>query len=409
MAKVTKNRRQGACLPPYLLLLLEALVLNLAAAKPMDRERINPLQLSTFKGYHYDYSLGNNGVYKFHYSLPTSSRQEQRDEKGEVKGSYSFVAPEGDEFDFKYEAGKKGFQVKSKALPTLPQDTDEVKKAKQEFFEAYKKALELVGSKENEGSNHGREEVDEEEEEDDEESSEESDEDDDDEESSEEDDDDDDEESEEDSDEEEDEEKEEGDEESTQGEEHNKNEDEEKKGKGEKGTDERELQSKGFGSKEPVKVATKNPSLTKTQTSKTSISKDSSSKTSVNETPVNKTPFSKTLVSKTPVSKTVVSKTPISKTLVSKTPVSKTLVRKTLVIEPQANQDYGSRKFKKPQFLSSVSPKKIDDSRSPVPSSTTFKRPIFITSLPPKRKTARESIGNYGTKVQPKKAYYYAK
>ncbi|MCL4145841.1 UNVERIFIED_CONTAM: hypothetical protein GTU68_026027, partial [Idotea baltica] len=116
---------------------------------------------------------------RFYYSLPQSSRFEERSESGEVKGNYAYVAPEGNEFKFRYEAGKKGFQVESNALPTAPEDTDEVKKAKEEFFQAYEQALALAEIEDDESS----EEDDESSEEDDEsseESSEESDEDDDD-------------------------------------------------------------------------------------------------------------------------------------------------------------------------------------------------------------------------------------
>ena len=104
---------------------------------------------------------------RFYYVLPDSSRSEHRTESGEVFGNYAFVAPEGDEFKFKYEADKEGFRVESDALPTPPEDTDEVKKAKEQFFEAFNKALELAEI-------YGEEEEEDEEEED--ESSEESDE-----------------------------------------------------------------------------------------------------------------------------------------------------------------------------------------------------------------------------------------
>ena len=90
-----------------------------------------------------------------------------------MRGSYSFIAPEGDEFDFQYQADKRGFRVQSDALPVMPKDTEEVRKAKEEFFELYKKALELVSSSEDDS-----EEDDSEEDDSDEESSEESDEDD---------------------------------------------------------------------------------------------------------------------------------------------------------------------------------------------------------------------------------------
>lgn len=157
---------------------------------PMDIEAINPLQLSTFQGYQYDYNLGANGAYKFYYSLPDSHRAEERKENGDVRGSYSFVAPEGDEFDFKYQADREGFKVQSNALPEVPEDTDEVRRAKEEFLKAYNKALDLASSDaedddDDEESDEGSEEESDESSEEDDESSEE----DDDEESSEEDDD----------------------------------------------------------------------------------------------------------------------------------------------------------------------------------------------------------------------------
>jgi len=164
---------------------LGAMAKPMPMAKPMDIEAINPLQLSTFQGYQYDYNLGANGAYKFHYSLPDSHRAEERAENGDVRGSYSFVAPEGDEFDFKYQADRGGFKVQSNALPEVPEDTDEVRRAKEEFFRAYNKALDLASEDdddEDEESYEGSEEESDE-------SSEESSEEDDDEESSEEDDD----------------------------------------------------------------------------------------------------------------------------------------------------------------------------------------------------------------------------
>ncbi|KAF2367725.1 Insect cuticle protein [Trinorchestia longiramus] len=332
------NQQSAERLTTGVLLLL--LMAGFGDTKPMDREHINPLQLSTFKGYHYDYSLGKNGVYKFFYSLPTSSRQEQRDENGEVRGSYSFVAPEGDEFDFKYEAGRKGFQVESKALPTRPQDTEEVRKAKQEFFEAYQKALELVSSSESEGNNHGKEELDGDKEEsteddEDEESSEESDEDDDDdnEESSEEsDEDDDDEESDEDDDEESDED--------DDGETKQEKEDKDNGGEVDKRVNEKDGRQ-GTGN------AIKNPRKGRGRITK------------------------------------VVSKV------------------------TTGSKVFGARKLKKPGFPNTVAGKKLGSKKRRV-STATFKRPIFISSLPPKRKTARQSLGGYGEKVQARKPYYYA-
>ncbi|XP_069170968.1 cuticle protein 6 isoform X2 [Procambarus clarkii] len=104
-------------------------------------------RLSTYDGYRYDNTF-RLGEYSFLYSLPTSWRSEQRSASGEVTGGYGFVAPEGEEFQFRYQAGQDGFKVESNALPVPPEDTDEVKRAKEEFFVAYQKALELVDSDE---------------------------------------------------------------------------------------------------------------------------------------------------------------------------------------------------------------------------------------------------------------------
>merc|ERR1711862_985096 len=95
---------------------------------------------------------------------------EERTSSGEVSGKYAFVAPEGEEYEFKYSADDEGFHVESDALPEVPEDTDVVKEAKEEFFAAYEKALELAGSYEYESYEDSSEE------DDDEESSEESDE-----------------------------------------------------------------------------------------------------------------------------------------------------------------------------------------------------------------------------------------
>ncbi|XP_068227473.1 nucleolin-like [Palaemon carinicauda] len=124
----------------------------LGFAYPMQQvelDHVEPLQvLSTFDGYQFGNNFAPDGVYSFFYLLPTSSRKEQRTASGEVKGEYAFVAPEGDEFEFRYNADDEGFRVESNALPIPPEDTDEVKKAKEEFFAAYQKALELADSEE---------------------------------------------------------------------------------------------------------------------------------------------------------------------------------------------------------------------------------------------------------------------
>ena len=73
---------------------------------------------------------------------------EERTASGEVNGHYAFVAPEGDEYHFRYQAGDEGYTVESNALPQPPQDTDEVRRAKEVFFAAYQRALEMADSDE---------------------------------------------------------------------------------------------------------------------------------------------------------------------------------------------------------------------------------------------------------------------
>jgi len=80
------------------------------------------------------------------YHVGDSEREEVRSESGEVSGRFAFVAPEGHEVEAKYEADEEGFRVESEALPLVPEDTDDVKAAKAEFFDAYEKALEAAGS-----------------------------------------------------------------------------------------------------------------------------------------------------------------------------------------------------------------------------------------------------------------------
>lgn len=93
-------------------------------------------------------------LYRLEYHVGDSSRTEQRSESGEVSGTYTFVAPEGDEYEFKYEADEDGFKVEGDALPEAPEETDEVKAAREAFFEAYEKQLELAGDYEYESAEY---------------------------------------------------------------------------------------------------------------------------------------------------------------------------------------------------------------------------------------------------------------
>nr|XP_045583536.1 nucleolin-like [Procambarus clarkii] len=136
--------------------------------------------LESFKGFRNDFS-GSGGRYVFLYHVGDSERQEERNDDGEVRGQYAFVAPEGDEYHFKYDADKDGYRVESEALPEAPEDTEDVKRAKEAFFLAYKKALELAEGDDYEYSEESHEsneeESSEESDEDDEESGEDEDED----------------------------------------------------------------------------------------------------------------------------------------------------------------------------------------------------------------------------------------
>lgn len=81
---------------------------------------------------------------RMEYHVGDSARFEQRTDSGEVSGTYAFVAPEGGEYEFKYEANDEGYKVEGDALPKAPEETDDVKAARDAFFEAYEKQLELT-------------------------------------------------------------------------------------------------------------------------------------------------------------------------------------------------------------------------------------------------------------------------
>jgi len=138
--------------------------------------------LSNFESYKNDVEHHTgDGTYSFTYHVGNAEREEERTSSGEVSGKYAFVAPEGEEYEFKYNADDEGFHVESDALPEAPEDTDAVKEAKEEFFAAYEKQLELTGDYEYESyeydSDEESSEESSEESDEDEESSEESDED----------------------------------------------------------------------------------------------------------------------------------------------------------------------------------------------------------------------------------------
>jgi len=99
--------------------------------------------LKSYQGFVNDF-VRNDDAYKLEYHVGDSYRFEQRTDSGEVTGAFAFVAPEGNEYEFKYEADSDGFKVEGDALPTQPDYTDDVKAARDAFFEAYEKQAELT-------------------------------------------------------------------------------------------------------------------------------------------------------------------------------------------------------------------------------------------------------------------------
>merc|ERR1711942_120433 len=190
-----RSRRQRTPVTSIMQLTFSIVILalaGLASCRPAADSELTASQereiqyLSNFESYRTDVEHHTgDGTYSFTYHVGDSEWEEERTSSGEVSGKYAFVAPEGDEYEFKYSADDEGFHVESDALPEAPEDTDAVKEAKEEFFAAYEKALELAGSYEEDSDEESSEESSEESDEDDdddeessEESSEESDEDD---------------------------------------------------------------------------------------------------------------------------------------------------------------------------------------------------------------------------------------
>ncbi|XP_076031997.1 uncharacterized protein LOC143019905 [Oratosquilla oratoria] len=148
-------------------------IVTFVGTSVQDQRYEGPL-LSTFREVNNEYEQGSDGAYRFSYSLPDQERHEERNSDGTVTGSYAFVDDTGEEVSVKYVADEDGFRPESDALPQVPEDTDEVKKAREEFFKIYEETLKLLGSSESDEDSE------------DSDSSDESDDDDDDEESSEE-------------------------------------------------------------------------------------------------------------------------------------------------------------------------------------------------------------------------------
>jgi len=157
---VTASAYLSASLPPPTLpapsvtmkiAVIVALLMGVAAADravyTLSEDSVEQLLLRNFQGFRHEVNdHTGDGTYQFLYHVGDSEREEVRSESGEVSGRFAFVAPEGNEVEVKYEADEDGFRADSEALPEAPEDTDAVKAAKEEFFEAYEKAAELAGS-----------------------------------------------------------------------------------------------------------------------------------------------------------------------------------------------------------------------------------------------------------------------
>lgn len=83
----------------------------------------------------------DNLLYNFQFEDPQLSRQEMRHANGVTKGFYSYLDPNGKVQRVEYVADQNGYRVLNEPLV---QDTQEVAKAKVEFFKAYQAALNQV-------------------------------------------------------------------------------------------------------------------------------------------------------------------------------------------------------------------------------------------------------------------------
>ncbi|XP_076031989.1 uncharacterized protein LOC143019898 [Oratosquilla oratoria] len=109
-----------------------------------SEELVGPL-LSTFQGVQHEVQHhGNDGVYKFFFTLPQQERAEERDTYGKVIGSFAFVDPYGQETSVNFDAGEDGYLPQSDALPQVPVDTDEVQQARLQFLESYQRFAEYL-------------------------------------------------------------------------------------------------------------------------------------------------------------------------------------------------------------------------------------------------------------------------
>ncbi|XP_068227462.1 uncharacterized protein [Palaemon carinicauda] len=120
-------------------------------AEEKQQEKYEGPLLSTFKGVNREFVQNTDGTYYFSFTLPQQDRYENRDADGKVTGSFSFVDNSGEEVSVKYNADDQGFRPESDALPEVPEDTDDVQSAREQFLRYYeqtKKFLENLASDE---------------------------------------------------------------------------------------------------------------------------------------------------------------------------------------------------------------------------------------------------------------------
>ncbi|XP_076031994.1 uncharacterized protein LOC143019902 [Oratosquilla oratoria] len=120
-----------------------ALAFSLAMGDDSE-EYAGPL-LSTFQGVQHEVQHhGNDGVYKFFFTLPQQERAEERDTYGKVLGSFAFVDPYGQETSVNFDAGEYGYVPQINTLLQVPVDTPEVALARQEFLASYQRVAEYL-------------------------------------------------------------------------------------------------------------------------------------------------------------------------------------------------------------------------------------------------------------------------
>jgi len=120
------------------------------AASPIAHHQI-VTPVATKTQYHAQNELGQAS---WGHSEPSQAHAAVRDAQGGVRGSFSYISPEGQTLTTNYIADHNGYRVASNALPVAPQvsvhspiDTPEVQIAKQQHFAAVAEAQTRAGRK----------------------------------------------------------------------------------------------------------------------------------------------------------------------------------------------------------------------------------------------------------------------